>query len=197
MPGEATGASVLDTVGEGDTRQVAAVKEGSDRVYQVLGQNNGVQALHGAAEIRAACAAMVGQGRRTVKIYSSDLEPAIYDTAEFLDRARQLALSGPHASLRVIVQDEEPAIKRGHRFLALARSLPSYIEIRRAHEDYKDQPQVFLLVDAVGYVRRPLSSAWEAEANFADRLQAAGLQRFFDQVWELSLVTPDLRRLDL
>ena len=163
----------------------------------MLGQTKGAQTLHDAAEIHAACAAMVGQARRIVRIYSSDLEPAIYDTAEFLDPARQFALSGPRASLRVIVQDEEPAIKRGHRLLALARSLPSYIEIRRADDEYRDQPEVFLLADAVGYVRRPLSNAWEAEANFADRLQAARLQRFFDQVWELSLVTPDLRRLDL
>lgn len=162
-----------------------------------LGEDGREIALATRAECEAAAAALAGQARRSVDIWSRDLDPALYDRPRFLDAVRGLVLNHRHARVRAIVYDARAAVQRGHRLVELARELPSFIELRRPPPDYEEFPEAFLVADGRGLLRRPFADRWEATACFDAPLAARELLRFFDEAWAVSSPDPELRRLHL
>ena len=60
-------------------------------------------------------------------IFSRDLDPPIFDQKELLDSLAALVTRHSEIKVRVLVQDIERVIKRGHRLIELSRRLTSAI----------------------------------------------------------------------
>lgn len=149
------------------------------------------------AENRAAGIALVSQGKRSLHIYSHDLDHAIYDNAEFIEAVRKLALYSRYSQIRILVRNSEKIVSRGHGLVTLAQQLSSFIRIRKPPPDYDGYNEAFLVVDKIGVLHRRLSDRYEGEVNFHAPEQGAVLVKFFDEVWELSEPDPQLRRLHI
>ena len=59
-------------------------------------------------EYRAAVAEIATRARRTLSIYTPDLEPQLYDQDSFLEPVKRLVLARSHARLRVLISDPGP-----------------------------------------------------------------------------------------
>lgn len=149
------------------------------------------------AENRAAAIALVSQGKRFLHIYSRDLEPAIYDNAEFIEAVRKLAQYSRYSQIRILVRNSEQIVSHGHGLVALAQQLSSFIQIRKPAPDYDGYNEAFLVVDKMGVLHRRLSDRYEGEVSFHAPERAAVLVKFFDEVWERSEPDPQLRRLHI
>ncbi|MBI5042143.1 MAG: hypothetical protein HZB57_13360 [Gammaproteobacteria bacterium] len=162
-----------------------------------LGETAGDYALTSRDDNRRAAALLASQARRVIELFTPDLEPALYDQTPFIDALSQLAISGPRARIRILAKDFERTVKEGHRLMELARRLSSYVELRRVHEDYRDNNETFLLVDDYGLLHRRHAPRFEGTFSCKAPLEVRRLRAFFDEVWDRSEADADLRRLHL
>ncbi|HEX7029497.1 MAG TPA: hypothetical protein VF254_02785 [Gammaproteobacteria bacterium] len=148
-----------------------------------------------AADNRAAALEIARLARRQLSIFSRDLEPQAFDTAEFLDAVKNLALSGSKASVRILLIDATRATKDGHRLVELARRLSSFVEIRKPHRDYLDMAEAFMIADERGLLYRALATRWEGVVDPDDPLQARERLKLFNDIWQRSHSDPETRQL--
>ena len=144
----------------------------------------------------AAVAELLADAKHDVAIYTRDLDAALLDVPATLDALKRIARSGRHAQIRIIVQDARTPLANGHRLIALAQRLPSAIAIRTPVDERDQQyPSAFLLNDRRGYLFRALGSRLEGEGSTYAPGRHAQLREFFDQVWERSVPSEELRQL--
>lgn len=163
----------------------------------MLGETRGEFALTTRDDNRHAAAVLATQARRTIELFTPDLEPALYDQTLFIDALTQLCLSSPRARVRVLSKHFERVVKDGHRLIEVARRLSSYVELRKVHSDYQDNNETFLLVDDDGLLHRRHAARFEGVFSCKAPLEVRRLRAFFDEVWERSETDADLRRLHL
>lgn len=142
--------------------------------------------------------ALVAAARRELCIYTRDLDPILFDTEPMLDALKRLAIGGRGASVRIIVQDPRACSQRGHRLIALAQRLSSSFAFRTPQQEEDLQyPSAFVINDARGYYFRTFGNRFDGEVvNYAPGKHAQ-LQELFDQVWERSEPSEELRQLSL
>jgi hypothetical protein len=141
---------------------------------------------------------LISDARRELCIYSRDLDPALFDNEQALDALKHLAITGRGASIRILVQEPQQPAQRGHRLIALAQRLTSVFAFRTPVQDEDLQyPSAFLLNDTRGFYFRTLGNRYEGEVvNYAPGRHAQ-LQEYFNQVWERSEASDELRQLAL
>lgn len=173
------------------------MNEYSEFDHCILGETGELLRVDTSAQLRQASLRMVRQCRRKLELMSRHLDPTLYDTAEFYEALRDLALESRYSQIRIVILDPSPLIAQGHRILGLAQQLSSFIHIRTPAEEHRDLDEAFLIADAMGVIYRRLSDRFEATVNFNDKSQALELQRRFDAIWDKGLPDPNFRRLGL
>ncbi len=163
----------------------------------VLGETAGTLGVATSDEVCRVATALVSQARFSVDMVSRDLDPAVYDDADFLQALKTFVLERRRVEVRILVRDPMPAVRGGHRLIPLARQLSTFFDIRVPARQHRDFNQAFLVADGSGYVHRELAERYDGTADFNDRLQARGLQRLFEEMWEPATPSPDLRRIHI
>jgi predicted GNAT family N-acyltransferase len=141
---------------------------------------------------------LVGDAKRELCIYTRDLDPALLDAEPMLEALKRLGITGRGASVRIIVQEPWKPARNGHRLIALAQRLTSVFAFRTpVQENDLQYPSAFLLNDTRGYYFRVLGNRYEGEVvNYAPGKHAQLLE-LFNQAWERSEVSDELRQLAL
>ena len=146
-------------------------------------------------EVRDAAAAIAASAKRSLAIFTHDLEPQVYDQDAFLEPIKHLVLGKSFARVRVLLVDPGRAIKDGNRFVNMARRLSSYIEFRNVREDYRDNPAAFCIADDVALMYRLQASRWDGIVDMQAPTIARKYLNFFDEIWHASEVEPEIREL--
>jgi predicted GNAT family N-acyltransferase len=148
------------------------------------------------SQAQEAVAALLADAQHELAIYTRDLDPGLLDTPAALEALKRIALSGRRARIRIVVHEPAKALADGHRLIALAQRLPSAIALRTP-EDERDlqYPSAFLINDRRGYLFRKLASRPEGEGSTYAPGRHAQLGDFFEQVWERSVPSAELRLL--
>ncbi len=167
-----------------------------DLNHFVLGETIQPISLNGSEEQRDAVVAMMTQARRSVDIFSRDLDKKIYDSLIFLDTLQNLVVAH-RGKIRILVKDSGKAVKYGHRLISLSQRLTSFIEIRKVAEDFKEYNEAFFVADNTGLVHRRHDDRFEGIARFNAAKAASELLAFFNEVWRNSAPDLDLQRIYL
>lgn len=148
------------------------------------------------AEALAATLAVLADAQHEIALQTRDLDAGLLDAAEVVEAFKRIALSGRRARIRLLVQEPRKAIADGHALLRLAQQLPSAIALRVPVEE-RDlaEPAAFLVNDRGGYFQRPLASRMEGEGGAFAPGRHKQLVAAFDEIWERSLPSPELRVL--
>ena len=146
---------------------------------------------------REAAVALVKQANRSLHIFSYDLDPLVYDTNEFVDAVKDLAIAHRHSQVQIIIQNSRKVVQGGHRLIELARRLSSSIQIRKTTSALHNYTEAFLIADATGILHRTIGERYEGYVNFDDRFDCKTVLDFFDMAWEKSEPDPELRRLHI
>lgn len=141
---------------------------------------------------------IVAQGRRKLWLYTRDLDPKFYGTPAMLEALKRFAIQSRGGEVRILLHDAAAPLRDQHPLMPLVHRLSSCLHIRVPETEQDLQyPSAFLLNDRGGYLMRPIGSRYEGTAN----LHAPGRQRqlaeYFDQVWERSAPSPELRQVHL
>ncbi|HET9694100.1 MAG TPA: hypothetical protein VFP48_06925 [Steroidobacteraceae bacterium] len=144
-------------------------------------------------EYRAAVAEITTRARRSLSIYTPDLEPLLYDTDLFLEPVKRLVLARSHARLRVLISNPGRVSRDGNRFMMMARRLTSFIDLRNVAPEYRNNPCSFIVADDKAIAYRQQSSKWEGIVEFDDVTIVKRYLSYFDEVWAGSLIQPEMR----
>lgn len=164
-----------------------------DQASFSLGLTAKLQSFGSANEAHRHLMALIGQARRSLRLYSPDFEPWLYNHSSVRQACTRFLLDNPRNRLRALLGDSSRAVKQGHQLLSLSRRLSSNMHIRKVHHDYPAQTDAFLVVDDCGVLIRPKPDEFKGYVLYNDPGRARQLQRQFDMAWEHSLSDPDLR----
>ncbi len=161
----------------------------------VIGVDDLHVALHNSNEHRDAALAILKQGKRNAFVYSRDLDPRIFDDSRIATALSELARYSRYSQVQVLLSDVDDVMARGHRWLEVFQRLSSRIEVRVIHEDYWQLPFVFTIIDECALLYRSNASEFEGTVSFNDRHACAQKLIHFREVWDVSRVASELRRL--
>ncbi|WP_303908697.1 DUF7931 domain-containing protein [Thiohalomonas denitrificans] len=162
-----------------------------------LGEHRELIGFGTADENRQIARSMAEQAGRTIHIFTTDLDPAVFNQVDFIEAIARMARSHSRARVSVLVQDSAKAVNRGHRLVELARRLSSRVEIRKPVAEYSDLKETFMVADGRGYFHRIQPDRYEGQARFHDPLQCREYVQRFDEIWQRSHGDRELRRVHL
>ena len=148
-------------------------------------------------ELRAASLAMARQCRRSLEIISRQLDPTVYDSQDFSEALRQLALESQYARIRILVLEPATLVSRGHRLLELAGRLSSFFELRVPGSEHQGLNEACLIADEIGAIHLPVADRYEGRGSFNDHRLAGELGKRFEEFWAKAQPDPNLRRLKI
>lgn len=163
----------------------------------ILGETNKLLQLETRAENILAANHMANQCQRSLNIISRKLDPLVFDTTEFANAIKYLALCHRRAQIQIIIFEPDTIVKRGHRLLELSGKLSSFIELRKAHYSFSDYNECLIVADTTGYIHRKNGELYESTLNFKDHRISYNLLKQFINMWELATPDPDLRKMIL
>lgn len=161
--------------------------------YQ-LGQTDELLRINTRDECQQLSLAMARQAKRSLNIFSHDLEPAIYNTPSFYEAVRDVIGADTNSLIRILVYDISGTINKGHRLLDLGSRLSSRVQIRKLTKKYH---HAFMIADTIGVVDRRRAERYEGTANFNAPGWAQNLQVFFNGVWDQSSRTSEVYSLKI
>lgn len=158
-----------------------------------LGTDAGRRAV---ADPHATACSLISQCRLHLRILSDMLEPDIYDYRDIEKAVSKLARLHRNSEVRMLITDSRSLAERGHRLLTLQQRLSTAIKIRVLDDDVVTRlTENFLVADASGllvFKRREPEDRW---ADFNNRPIAENYISQFDELWNVALEDPRLRRL--
>ncbi|MGA9342060.1 MAG: GNAT family N-acetyltransferase [Rhodanobacteraceae bacterium] len=150
------------------------------------------------AEALSAMLDILGDASHQIAIFTRDLDPDLLDVADTLDQLKRIALSGRGARIRIVVQEPRLPVAKGHRLLAMAQRLPTVVQLRTPLEPQDiGTTSAFVLNDRGGYWYRPFADRFEGEGSTFALARHRELLLRFDETWERSETSIELRALDL
>ena len=88
-----------------------------------LGEANKLLQLETRADNIQIANHIANQCQKSLHIISRNLDPVVFDTVEFADAVKYLALRHQKSQIQIIVFEPEAIVKRGHRLLEIAGKL--------------------------------------------------------------------------
>lgn len=162
-----------------------------------LGISKDLLVLHKREQLIDALADMIGQCRTTVRIFSRNLEPHIYNHEAICEPLATMISQNRRARVEILVQDIDAVVKVDHALVKLMRHLSSFVEIRKTTEEHFQYDHAFALIDDCGYYHRQPQDSREFEICYNNRLEVRNLTNEFKTLWDHSLRASELLRLHI
>lgn len=148
-------------------------------------------------EYLASVVQLIEQSRRCVRIWSTRLEPPVYNKPAVQHALSSMVRSNRNAEARLLVADASGLVKSGHCLVALMRQLPSAIKIRQCLSLPDRYRETFIVADFSAIAAGIEGEDDKAFVNFSAAVEAKDRARHFDYLWERSQENPELRALAL
>ncbi len=157
--------------------------------------------LDGLEEIHGALLALLAATRRSIHLYTPELEPRLYNDPQVLDAIRLQISRQPRLRFYLLLP---PAARwRGAcpRLLQLAERLTSALSLRTLPADEPhERPeflQAFAIADQRSLLHQPEPRHFVGSYTAQGSGRARELLNFFMEIWEKAAPDPELRRLHL
>ena len=145
-----------------------------------------LQVLTSLEEVRRATDMVAASGQRLISILTPDLEPTLYDQSPFLEIIKRFVLGHSFAKVRVLIRDNSRFIGTSNRFVAMARRLTSYLEIRLLAAQYRELNASYCIADDRAIVYRLNADRWDGIAAANSPPIARQYLLEFDALWQAS-----------
>lgn len=142
-----------------------------------------VQLLSNLEEVRGAVNTVAGNAQRLMSLFSPDLEPAVYDQTQFLDILKRFLLAKSFAKVRVLIGDPGKLARDSNRFVAMARRLSSYIDIRVLRDAAPNPFPSYLIADDRALVYRANATTFDGVCDLDNQAVARVHLARFDEAW--------------
>lgn len=139
---------------------------------------------------------LCNQARRTLRIFSTALEPELYANDAVVSALSALARRHRQSEIRLLICDETALIESRHPLVALSQRLPSALPLRVLPPDFRPElDELFLLADRNGIFAYPENASNTAWCSYHLPPKVKDYQERFDRMWERGEPARHLRRL--
>lgn len=140
---------------------------------------------------------LVQSAQRQLAILSTNLDPLVYDTEEFVSAASQFARSSRYAQITVLVKNTQSLIDRGHRLARLSQRLSSKVQLRKLTLQPENTDMAFMLCDSNMLLYKNDDQIFQGFVNYAAEVEVKRLRETFDYVWQHAIPEVNLQQLSL
>ncbi|WP_133479840.1 GNAT family N-acetyltransferase [Cognatilysobacter segetis] len=153
-------------------------------------------AVETAAQAAAAVVGIAAHARRTLMIYSREMDPGLLDQPDVLAALRRLGTRG--VETRLLLQDIETPQRAHAPLIPLVQRLPSAFAVRVIEEPVdRTYPSAFVASDTGGWYFRPLGHRPDGETQLDGPARVRQLRTVFDAAWERARPASELRALGI
>ena len=182
----------METTGEFELRVLTDARA-SRPAAALASKSSTMTVLTTRDEMCAAVNRIAAGAQRLLSIYTPNLEPELYETSEFLEIIKRFVLARNFAKVRVMLGDPTRVQREANRFMAMARRLTSYIEIRPELHPIPQSATSYLVADDRAVLLRPRADEWEGVADFDNQAIARAQLDQFDALWQAHQPEQNLR----
>lgn len=162
-----------------------------------LGESETFLRLDGIDQFNRATARLLAQAKRELCIVTPDFEPERFNNVVFADALSAFARRSRYAEARILLGDPSIAIRWGHKVVALARRIPTKLQIRQLDDEDITPPEAFIVADDIGLLRRDSQDGYAGSLAARSIPYAQRASQRFTELWERSREIPDFRMLSL
>lgn len=129
---------------------------------------------------------LLAQQGRELRIFDADLSAYRFDTPQRVQALRDFLAGSRARRVQVAVHDTDHITKRCPRLVALLGQFAHAMQINRTHEEIRELPDSFAVLDKHHYVRRPVGRYYRGAAGFHDETEALVMRARFNEIWAAS-----------
>jgi len=150
-----------------------------------------------AEDVRLLSLSLARQARRSIDIFTQDMDAALYNNRDFEQALFQLVRQHNKARVRILCYDSRPAIAHGHSLIRLAQNLTSSVAIHKPAREHQGERSAWLIADRRGLITRSnaVDDSYLATVNFNAAQTAAKLSDSFEEMWQHSTADSQVRRI--
>ncbi|MBL4762550.1 MAG: hypothetical protein JKY93_07620 [Gammaproteobacteria bacterium] len=163
----------------------------------VLGETRGDIVLEDREAFQLATLWLFRKTQHVLRIFSYDLESDLLDRPEVFEAVSKTARDGRNSSVHILVQNSTFASNHGHALVRLAQKIPSHVQIRATHKDYRHFSHSYTLADETTVMFRKNPESYIGTINFNDPFHARELHEKFDEIWDMSEPDASTRQLSI
>lgn len=150
--------------------------------------------LNSADEISAAINYSTENALRSIKIFTPDLEPELYNNDEFRKQLLNFTRENRHAQIQILVDDITTALHNGHKLIGLAQQMPSIVTIKDTPIDFQGTNISFVLFDQTEFIFKPDKTSQTAIFSGCKN-RSNKLHEFFMLSWDQAEQNSHTKRL--
>ena len=139
--------------------------------------------LSTADEVRIAATTVAASAQRVLTLLTHSLESEVYEYPPFIAAVKRLVLGPRFAKVRVLVLNPARIMYSRHEFVAIARKLTSYIEIRNALSPFRENPCSYMIAYDQATLYRLQSTRWDGICELRNPGVARLYLEHFDTGW--------------
>lgn len=133
-------------------------------------------------DVRAANRRALAGAKRLISIYTSDLEPKLYEFQPFLEVVQRFLLAHSFAKIRLLTQ-KSVSYTTPHLLAAMRRRLSGHIEVRCVAAAYAGRGHGMLIADNRHIVYRAQASGYSGVAGFDKPSAVRPHLAEFEEMW--------------
>lgn len=153
--------------------------------------------LEGPTDFQQHTLKMAENARRTIAIFSHNLDIPVYDNDVFSLAISALARSSRYAQIQLLVKHTDSLIERGHRLARLSQRLSSKIRLRKLTLEPSNSEMEFILCDTTALVYKNNAQEYRGFADSHAAVETKRLRGIFDYLWQYAEPEPRLQLLHI
>ena len=138
------------------------------------------------AGFQAAVDRILEQFGRELRIFDPDLAALRVNDPERIERLERFLAASRTRRLFIVVHSTDHITRQCPRMMSLLARFSHAIQINRTHEEIRGIKDSFLVMDALHYVRRPVSAFFRGAIGLGDEAEALAMRQRFLEIWEAS-----------
>ena len=140
---------------------------------------------------------LLAKTRRHLTVLSNQLDPAVFNSPEFIEALSQFARSSRQVRIQILIKNSKPLAEKGHALVTLAQRLSSKIEIRTLTIEPDNKRMEFMLCDNDGLLYKNDDSVYQGFANFKAGAEVKRFRNTFEYLWQYGEPDPNLQQLHI
>jgi hypothetical protein len=149
----------------------------SETVYERFDTNAGFQ---------AAVDRFLEQPGRELRIFDPDLSALRVNDPGRIERLERFLLASRTRRLYVVVHSPDHIVRQCPRLMSLVARFSHAILIHRTHEEIRELPDAFMVLDSVHYLRRPVAQFFRGALGLGDETEGLTMRARFNEIWAAS-----------
>jgi hypothetical protein len=138
------------------------------------------------ASFQAAVDRLLEQPGRELRVFDPDLAALRVNDPGRIERLERFLLASRTRRLYLVVHNTDHVTRQCPRMMNLIARFSHAIQVNRTHEEIRELPDSFMVLDSMHYVRRPVAQFFRGAIGLGDEPEGLAMRGRFMEIWAAS-----------